>query len=120
MDLHVRIEKIVADKLGTEDVGNKDVLYRLNVAMTETEKNPGWAGISFTLDMTSEPPVARLQVSGTAVIGGTREEVQPFLVSNNKSPPLILAKVYERVYGTIYVLCDALHVPHPLPTLMRA
>lgn len=120
MDLQVKIEKISVDRLSTEDVSNKDVLYMVNVTMKEAEKNPGWSGIAFVLDVTSEPKVARLQVSGTAVISGTREEVQPFLSSSNQSPPLILAKIYERVYGTIYVLCDAVRVPHPLPTLMRA
>lgn len=111
---------MTADRLVTEDVGDRDVLYKVNVTMTETEKNPGWTGISFTLDLTSEPSVARLQVTGTAVVGGTREEVMPFLAASGQSPPPILAKIYERVYGTIYVLCDALLVPHPLPTLMRA
>jgi hypothetical protein len=118
VDLRVRVERIMAEKLVTDDVGDKDVLYRVNVTMTETEKNPGWAGIAFTLDLTSEPSVARIQVSGTASIGGTREEVLPVLSSSTQSPPLVLAKVYERVYGTIYILCDALQVPHPLPTLM--
>jgi hypothetical protein len=120
VDLRVTVERITADKLVADDVVNKDVLYRVNVTMTETEKNPGWTGIAFALDLTSEPSVARLQVSGTAVIGGTRDEVLPLLSSGNQSPPLVLAKIYERVYGTIYVLCDALQVPHPLPTLMQA
>lgn len=120
MDLRVRIGKIVADKLTTDDVGNRNVLYRVNVDMKETEKNPGSTGISFALELTSEPSVARILVSGTASISGTKEEVLPLLSSANQSPPPVLAKVYERVYGTIYVLCDALQVPHPLPTLMRA
>lgn len=120
MDLRVRVEKIAADKLVTDDVGDKDVLYRVNVTMTETEKNPGWTGIAFTLELTSEPSVAKLRISGTAAIGGTREEVLPLLSSSNQSPPLVLAEIYERVYGTVYLLCDALQVPHPLPTLMQA
>lgn len=120
MDLRVRIEKIAADKLTNDDVGDKNVLYRVNVEMKESEQNPGWTGISFVLNLTSEPSVARIQVSGTASIGGTKEEVRGLLSSSNQLPPPVLAKVYERVYGTIYVLCDALQVPHPLPTLMRA
>jgi len=120
MDLQVRLEKIAADRLVTEDVGDRDVLYRVNVTMTETEKNPGWTGIAFTLDLTSEPSVVRVQVSGTAVVGGTRSEVVPFLKSTDQGPPPVLAKVYERAYSTIYLLCEALLVPPPLPTLMRA
>ena len=119
MDLQVRIEKIAADKLVAEDVGDKDVMYKVNVTMTEKEKNPGWTGIAFTLDLTSEPAVARLQVSGTAAISGTKEEILPLLSSGKQSPPPVLAEIYERAYGTIYLLCSALQVPHPLPTLMR-
>lgn len=120
MDLRVRIEKITADKLVANDVGDKDVVYKVNVDMKEKEKNPGWTTIAFMLDVTSEPSVARLQVSGTAEIGGTREEVLPFLSSGSQSAPPVLAEIYERVYGTVYVLCTALQVPPPLPTLMRA
>jgi hypothetical protein len=120
VELQVKVTKITAEKLAADDVSNRDVLYKVNVTMTETERNPGWAGISFTLDLTTEPAIARLQVSGTAHVGGTRGEVSPLLSSVDKAPPLILAKVYERVYGTVFLLCEALQVPRPLPTLMRA
>ncbi len=120
MDLRVRIDKLVVDKLVSDDVVDKDVVYKVAVTLTETEKNPGWTGLSYSLDLTSEPSVARIQISGTAAIGGTKEEVLPFLTSGTKAPPAVLAEIYERQYGTIYLLCDAIHVPHPLPTLMRA
>jgi hypothetical protein len=119
VDLRVRVEKMTAEKLVNDDVDDKDVIYRVNVSMVETEKNPGWTGISFSFDITSEPAVARLQISGTAALGGTKEEVLPFLTSGTQAPPAVLAEIYERVYGTIYVICAAIQVPHPLPNLLR-
>ena len=119
MDLRIRIEKISAEKSTVVDMADKDVTYKVNVNIKEVEHNPGSTILAFVLDLNSEPSVAHLLLSGTATIMGRKDEVQPLLTSQNQMPPPVLAKIYERVYGTLYVLCDSLQVPHPLPTLMR-
>ncbi|MBI3858697.1 MAG: hypothetical protein HY296_00440 [Thaumarchaeota archaeon] len=90
------------------------------MSLSETARTPGDVTLEFVLEMTSQPNVARIVISGSAVMEGTKQEIQQMLVSEDpKRAPPVLNKIYERVYGTVYLLCDAMMVPHPLPNLLR-
>ena len=120
VELRVRLEKVEALKLTSDSTVDKEVVYKVNVSLKETERNPGEVKLAFTLEVTSQPTVARMVLTGTAEVVGTKQETQQLLISDNpKLPPPILTKIYERLYGTLYVLCDSLQVTHPLPTLLR-
>ncbi|QQG49317.1 MAG: hypothetical protein HY247_03125 [archaeon] len=120
VELRVRLEKIEASKLVPESTPDQEVVYKVNVSLKEVERNPGDVRLAFSLDVTAQPAVARITMVGSVEIVGTKQETQQLLTSENpKLAPPILTKVYERTYGTLYLICDALEVPHPLPTLLR-
>ena len=88
--------------------------------MSEKERSPGKAVIAFTLDFGAQPEVVKLVLSGSATIEGTRPEIQQFLATERPGrPPVVLAKIYEQVYGAVYLICNSIEVPCPLPTLMK-
>lgn len=120
VELRIRVEKVEAAKLVSDETGDKEIVYRVNVSLNEADRTPGAVTLAFVLDINSSPAVARIQITGTATLVGTKSETQQLLAApETNAPPPILAKIYERLYGTVYLLCDALQVTHPLPTLLR-
>jgi hypothetical protein len=76
--------------------------------------------LSFVLELTSQPQVARIKVDGIATLKGNKEEVQNEITAPDETnPPRILVTIYERVYGLIYLLAGNLRVPHPMPNLVK-
>lgn len=120
-ELKVRIEKIDAKRLKEDANQDSDAVYKVSVSLSEKERAAGLMALNFVLDLTTQPEIAKITVSGTAYIEAQREEIFSMLKSEDpKMPPPILAKTYERLYGTIYLLSDALKVPHPLPSLLKS
>lgn len=88
--------------------------------MSEKERSPGRTVIAFTLDFGAQPEVAKLTLSGSATIEGTRPEIQQFLATERAGrTPAVLARIYEQIYGTLYIICNSIEVPCPLPTLLK-
>ena len=115
------MERVDAARLSDKADENSASNYSLNVSMTERERNPEALVLSFTLELTNQPQLARLSVSGIATLSGSKEEVQDALSSpDDKEPPMVLTTIYERTYGLFYLLASSLKVPHPLPSLLKS
>jgi hypothetical protein len=119
-EIRLKIDKIEATKLSQVTTMDSEAVYKVNVSLAERERTAGRLVLNFTLEVGGQPDVAKIVISGFAEIEAQREEIQAMLKSeDSRLPPPILAKIYERLYGTLYLLCDTLRVPHPLPTLLR-
>jgi hypothetical protein len=120
-EIKIRVERVEASRLSEEVTNDSEAVYKVNVSLAERERTSGTLALDFTLELTAQPEVARLRLVGVAEIEAQRDELRSMLKSEDpKAPPPILAKIYERLYGTLYLLCDVLRVPHPLPSLLRA
>jgi hypothetical protein len=116
----VLIERVDAARLSDKVTEDSPQNYGLNVSISEKDRTPEALLLSFTLELTDQPQLARLSVSGVATLKGTKEEIQAALnAPDDKTPPLVLATIYERSYSLFYLLAGSLRVPHPLPTLLK-
>jgi len=116
----VLVERIDAARLSDKANENSPSNCSLNVSMSERERNPEALVLSFTLELTNQPQLARLAVSGIATLTGTKEEIQAALsAADDKNPPLVLTTIYERTYSLFYLVAGSLRVPSPLPTLLK-
>ena len=121
LSVTVLVERIDAARLSEKATENSASNYGLNVSLSEKDRNPDALVLSFTLELTNQPQLARLAVSGIATLSGTKDEIQNALEApDDKNPPMVLATIYERAYGLFYVLAGSLKVPPPLPTLLKA
>jgi len=117
----VLVERIDAARLSEKATENSPSNYGLNVSMSEKDRSSDALVLSFTLELTNQPQLARLAVSGIATLTGTKDEIQNSLEApDDKSPPLVLTTIYERTYSLFYVVATSLKVPPPLPTLLKA
>jgi len=120
VDIGVLVERIEGARLSEKASDNAPSNYSLNVSMSEKDRNPESLVLSFSLELTNQPQLARLLVSGITTITGTKDEIQNVIrAPDDKNPPVILLTIYERVYGMLYLVSGNLKIPHPLPTLLR-
>jgi len=121
LQISVLPEKIDGIRLSNKATEDSPSNYTLNVSMSERDRNPEALVLSFTLELTNQPQLAKLSVAGVATISGTKDEIQSALAAqDDKNPPLVLTTIYERTYSLFYLLAGSLKVPHPLPTLLKA
>lgn len=119
--VNVLVERVDAARLSDKVNENSPSNYSLNVSMSERDRNPEALILSFTLELTNQPQLARLAISGIATLTGTKEEIQSALAApDEKNPPLVLTTIYERTYSLFYLVAGSLKVPHPLPTLLKS
>ncbi|MGP8057806.1 MAG: hypothetical protein ACLP9K_09435 [Nitrososphaerales archaeon] len=121
LEVNVLVERVDAARLSDKASENLSSSYSVNVSMSERDRNPQALVLSFTLELTDQPQLARLVVSGVATLTGTKDEIQGALSAlDDKSPPQVLTTIYERVYGLLYLVAGSLRVSHPLPTILKA
>lgn len=121
LKVSVLVEKVDAARLSDKATEDSPANYTLNVSMSERDRNPESLLLSFTLELTNQPQLARLAVSGIATLSGSKEEIQGALAAQDgKEPPVVLTTIYERTYSLFYLIAGSLKVPHPLPTLLKA
>ncbi|MGD0319684.1 MAG: hypothetical protein ABSB56_08310 [Nitrososphaerales archaeon] len=121
LEVNVLVERVDAARLSDKASENLSSNYSVNVSMSERDRNPQALVLSFTLELTDQPQLARLVVSGVATLTGTKDEIQGALSApDDKSPPQVLTTIYERVYGLLYLVAGSLRVSHPLPTILKA
>ncbi len=120
-DIGVLVERIEGARLSDKASENSVSNYSLNVSMSEKDRNPEALILAFSLELTNQPQLARLVVSGIATITGNKEDIANVIKApDDKNPPVILVTIYERVYGLLYLVSSNLKIPHPMPTLLRA
>lgn len=118
--IEVLVERVEGARLSDKANENSPSSYGLNVSMSEKDRTSESLVLNFSLELTSQPQLARLVVTGTATISGSKDEIQGATKTpDDKNPPVILLTIYERVYGLLYLVSTSLKVPHPMPTLLR-
>jgi hypothetical protein len=121
LEVDVLVERVDAARLSDKVNENSPSNYSLNVSLAERDRNPETLVLGFTLELTNQPQLARLSVSGIATLKGSKDEIQAALVAqDDKTPPTVLKTIYERTYSLFYLLSGSLKVPSPLPTLLKA
>ena len=120
LEITVLIEDVDAARLSEKATENATSNYSLNVSLAERDRSTDHLVLSFSLELTSQPAMARFKVSGSATLKGTKDEIRGGITApDDNRPPPVLVEVYERIYSTVYLLAGALKVPHPMPNLLK-
>jgi hypothetical protein len=120
LEITVIIEDVDAARLSDKATENAPSNYSLNVSLAERDRSPEHLVLSYSLELNSQPAMARFKVSGSATLRGTKDEIKGGITApDDRRPPPVLVEIYERIYSTIYLLADALKVPHPMPNLLK-
>jgi hypothetical protein len=120
LEITVLLENVDASRLSDKATENTSSNYSLNVSLSERERSTESLMLSFSLELTSQPPTAKVKVSGIATLKGTKDEIKEAITApDDTKPPPVLVAIYERAYSTIFLLAGAIKVARPLPNLLK-
>jgi len=119
VEVKVQVERVEGLRLSTKATEDTPATYTVNVSLSERERESSFLALNFELELSGQPEISRLVVTGYVTMTGSRDEIQGLIrQQDDKSAPTILVTIYERVYGLLYVISRDLHIPHPMPGIV--
>jgi len=116
---------VKVDVLGLRGVklGGKDELsvlnFDVNAKLEEKERKSGKLVVSFVLTVGTKPSVVKFEVEGLATLEGKNPDIEKLLEVNPKTKiPLLLHRVYQRVFMSTFLLATLLGTSYPPPDLL--
>jgi len=120
VEVDVLVKNVEASKLSENAREDAAVTFDVSAALTETEREPGQLSLKFGITIAAQPPVAKIEVGGTAKVTGEEAEIESMLsVKDQDSTPPIFMTIYQKVYAVLYLLSGSLKIPYPSPGLMK-
>ena len=120
VEVEVLVKNVEAVRLSEEPRDDTAVTFDVAASLAETDHQAGQFTLKYTIAITSQPPVARMDVAGTAKITGEEPEIEALLKTpDGNTPPPVFMNIYQKVYAILYLLSGSLKVPYPSPGLMK-
>jgi hypothetical protein len=118
--IEVFIKSVEGNKLAEDVTSDSSVNFNVNANITESERSPDKLTLKFVIELTTEPEVARMTVSGSAVLTGDDKEMDFLLTpKEGESVPPVFMKIYQKVYAVLYLVSGSLRIPYPSPGLLK-
>lgn len=93
--------------------------FDVNARLEEKERRSGRLVVSFVLTVGTKPSVVKFEVEGVATLEGKNPAIEKLLeVDPETKIPLLLHRVYQRVFMTTFLLSTLLDTPYPPPDLL--
>lgn len=120
VEVEVLVKNVEATKLSEETRDDTSVTFDVAASLAETDHQAGQFVLKYSIAITAQPPVARMDVAGTAKITGEEKEIEQLLKSpDQNTPPPVFMTIYQKVYAILYLLSGSLKIPYPSPGLMK-
>jgi hypothetical protein len=120
VELDVLVKNVEATRLSDEVKDETSVTFDVAASISEVDHQAGQFTLKYSIAITSQPPIARMDVAGTARITGEEAEIQELLKTpEGNSPPPVFMGIYQKVYAILYLLSGSLKIPYPSPGLMK-
>jgi hypothetical protein len=120
VEVEVLVKNVEAIRLSEEARDETSVTFDVAASLSETEHQAGSFTLKYSIAITSQPPIARMDVAGTAKLTGEEAEIQELLKTPDaNTPPPVFMTIYQKVYAILYLLSGSLKIPYPSPGLMK-
>jgi len=105
-------------KLGGKEESSA-LSFDVNAKLEEKERRSGRLVVSFVLTVGTKPSVVKFEVEGIATLEGKNPSIERLLeADSNTKVPLLLHRVYQRVFTSTFLLATLLETPYPPPDLL--
>jgi len=119
-DVEVAIRGIEGSKLAEDVTSDSTVGFDAVANLVESERSPGRLLLKFTIELKTDPEVAKMVVTGSATLTGDEQEIGMLLDSKDgESVPPVFMKIYQKVYAILYLVSGSLKIPYPSPGLLK-
>ena len=120
VEVEVLVKNVDATRLSDQPADETSVTFDVAASLAETDHQAGQFTLKYSIAITSQPPVARMDVAGSARITGEEAEIEALLKNpDQNTPPPVFMSIYQKVYAILYLLSGSLKIPYPSPGLMK-
>ena len=107
-------------KLAEDVTSDSAVIFNVGANIVQSERNPDRLTLKFTIELSTDPDVAKMTVTGTAVLSGDDREIEAMLTpKEGESVPPVFMRIYQKVYAVLYLVSGSLKIPYPSPGLLK-
>jgi len=119
-EVEVSLKSVEATKVAESANPDTQVVFNVNASISEASRKTGEVVLRFSLELSTQPEIARLMANGSATITGEDAEIDTLLTAKEEgSVPVVFMKIYQRVYAILYLVCGSLKIPYPSPGLLK-
>lgn len=111
-----QVESIRAERYSFEPISQLGI--NVNVVLGKLEKTQLGYRLSFVVKLEYSPPIASIDVKGSANIAPSSEEERSALeagVKSGQAPPAIATSIYGYIFPIIALLSREVGLPPPVP-----
>jgi len=118
VSIEVNILGLRGVKLGDKEESSA-LTFDVNAKLEEKERTSGRLVVGFVLTVGTKPSVVKFEVEGMATLEGKTPAIERLLEVDPKTKvPLLLHRVYQRVFTSTFLLATLLDTPYPPPDLL--
>ena len=113
----VEVSNLMFNKTSNEQ--NNFKKYNINVELEEESSNDEKTILKYSLDLTSNPKNAVINISGNTTLSGEPSEIEKFLKQEDEKTPEVVSLIYQELFPLMYIISKNMKIPSPAHTLSQ-
>jgi len=113
----VEVSNLMFNKTSNEQKNFKK--YNINVELEEESSTDEKTILKYSLDLTSNPKNAVINISGNTTLSGEPSEIEKFLKQEDEKTPEVVSLIYQELFPLMYIISKNMKIPSPAHTLSQ-
>jgi len=113
----VEVSNLMFNKTSNEPKNFKK--YNINVELEEESSTDEKTILKYSLDLTSNPKNAVINISGNTSLSGDPSEIEKFLKQEDEKTPEVVSLIYQELFPLMYIISKNMKIPSPAHTLSQ-
>jgi hypothetical protein len=113
----IEVSNLMFNKTSNEEINFKK--YDINVDLEEEFSNEEKTVLKYSLDLTSNPKNAVINISGSTILSGEQSEIEEFLKQEEEKTPEVVSLIYQELFPLMYIISKNMKIPSPAHTISQ-
>ena len=117
MNHEIEVSNLMFNKTSEDQIDFKK--YDINVELEEESSNDQKTILKYSLDLTSNPKNAVINISGNTTLSGEQSEIEKFLKQEDEKTPEVVSLIYQELFPLMYIISKNMKIPSPAHTISQ-
>ncbi len=117
MNHEIEVSNLMFNKTSNEEINFKK--YDINVDLEEESSNDEKTVLKYSLDLTSNPKNAVINISGNTTLSGEQSEIEEYLKQEDEKTPEVVSLIYQELFPLMYIISKNMKIPSPAHTISQ-
>ncbi len=113
----IEVSNLMFNKTSNEEINFKK--YDINVDLEEEFSNEEKTVLKYSIDLTSNPKNAVINISGNTILSGEQSEIEEFLKQEDAKTPEVVSLIYQELFPLMYIISKNMKIPSPAHTISQ-